>query len=153
MAIYSKPAGPYGHVYYARGHVGLTWLDNYAASSADAGVDLVKNPDAMLDPVISARILIKGIIDGRWNGRGKGFAFYEGADGFLSDAEAAEARRLVNVQDKAVQIAGYHRVFYQALIAGGYGAAVDVDPVAAPVASGGLLCLIRAALKALGVVK
>ena len=34
------------------------------------GVDLERDPDAMLDPVISARILIRGLIDGRWNGRG-----------------------------------------------------------------------------------
>jgi hypothetical protein len=72
VARYAQPAGPYGHVYYGRGHVQLTWLENYERSSADAGVDLVKNPDAMLDPVISARVLIRGIMDGRWNGQGKG---------------------------------------------------------------------------------
>jgi len=119
-AKYGKSAGPHGHAYYGRGHVQLTWLENYRASSADAGVDLVKNPDAMLDPVISARVLFRGLMDGRWNAKGKGLSYYEGDDDFLSDAEAAAARRTVNVQDKATLIAGYHRKFYDALVAAGW---------------------------------
>ncbi len=115
VARYSKSAGPYGHVYYGRGHVQLTWLDNYAKASKDAGVDLVANPDAALDPRISARLLILGLIDGRWNGHGHGLDHYEGADGKLSDAEAEEARRTVNGTDKAREIARYFRRFYDAL--------------------------------------
>ena len=120
VAKYAKPAGPYGHVYYGRGYPQLTWLENYAKCSEEAGVDLVENPDAMLDPRISARVLIRGIMDGRWNGRGKGLDDYEGEDDFLDDAEAIQARRTVNVQDKARLIAGYHRKFYNALSAGGW---------------------------------
>lgn len=121
VARYAQPQPPYGHVYYGRGHVQLTWLENYRRSSADAGVDLVANPDAMLDPVISARVLILGLIDGRWNGRGHGIQHYEGLDGLpgLSEVEAIAARRTVNVQDKAAQIAGYYRAFDAALVAGG----------------------------------
>lgn len=133
VAKYAKPAGPYGHVYYARGHMGMTWLDNYEKSSVDAGVDLVANPDAMLDPVISARVLIKGIIDGRWNGKGHGIDYYEGADDVLSDAEAEEARRLVNVQDKARLIAGYHRKFYSALELAGWQPVDKAKATAKPV--------------------
>ena len=120
VAKYAKPTGPYGHVYYGRGYPQLTWLENYEKCSEDAGVDLVKNPDSMLDPRISARVLIRGIMDGRWNGRGKGLDDYEGEDDFLDDAEAIQARRTVNVQDKARLIAGYHRKFYNALTAGGW---------------------------------
>lgn len=129
VAKYSRATGPYRHVYYGRGHVQLTWLENYEASSKDAGVDLVKDPDAMLDPVISARVLIRGIMDGRWNGQRKGLSHYEGDDDFLSDAEAAEARRTVNVKDKAVLIAGYHRAFYNALEKAGFG---SVQPSVEP---------------------
>jgi len=121
VARYSQPAGPYGHVYYGRGYPQLTWFENYDEASADAGVDLVANPDAMLDPVISARVLVRGIMDGRWNGRGRGIDYYEGGDDFLDDDEAIQARRTVNVQDKAKLIAGYHRKFYDALtLAGGW---------------------------------
>lgn len=117
VARYARPAGPYGHVYYGRGHVQLTWLENYRDSSADAGVDLVKDPDAMLDPVISARVLVKGLIDGRWSGKRKGLAHYEGTDDFLDQKEAEAARQTVNGSDKATLIAGYHKEFYNALAA------------------------------------
>lgn len=119
-AKYGQPAGPYGHVYYGRGHVQLTWHENYKRSSKDAGVDLEKFPDRMLDPTISARVLIKGIMDGRWNGQGKGIDFYEGQDDKLSREEAIEARRLVNVQDKAITIAVYFEHFYNALKSSGF---------------------------------
>jgi len=119
-AKYGQPAGPYGHVYYGRGHVQLTWHENYKRSSKDAGVDLEKFPDKMLDPTISARVLIKGIMDGRWNGQGKGIDFYEGSDDKLSREEATQARRLVNVQDKALTIAVYFEHFYNALKASGF---------------------------------
>ena len=130
VARYAQAVGPYGHWYYGRGLPQLTFLENYKASSADAGVDLVKNPDAMLDPVISARVLFRGLMDGRWNGKGKGISFYEGDDDFLSDAEAIAARRTINVQDKASLIAGYHRKFYNALTKAGWSSMVrpDVPP-------------------------
>lgn len=134
VARYAQPAGPHGHVYYGRGHVQLTWLENYAESSADAGVDLVKDPDKMLDPVISARVLFRGLMDGRWNGRGKGLSHYEGADHFLSDAEAEEARRTVNVKDKAALIAGYHRAYFNALSAAGWKPSGPVPASTAPAA-------------------
>jgi hypothetical protein len=121
VARYAKPQPPHGHVYYGRGHVQLTWLDNYRRSSADAGTDLVAKPDAMLDPVVSARVLIKGLIDGRWNGHGKGVGHYLPAD-------PVQARRTVNVLDKAQEIAGYYRAFLAALQVAGMPAARPAPP-------------------------
>lgn len=109
---YGKPAGPYGHVYYGRGQVQLTWLDNYHNSSKDAGVNLVKFPEKALDPVISARLLHAGLIDGRWNGRSAGIAFYLPTNG--SD-DLKNARRTVNITDKWLEIAGYYRSFLKAI--------------------------------------
>ncbi|WP_136661701.1 glycoside hydrolase family 19 protein [Nitratireductor sp. XY-223] len=105
---YCWPQGPYGHVYYGRGQVQLTWLDNYRRSSADAGVDLVKDPDKALDPVIGARILIRGLLDGRWNGKGFGIRHYLPDAG---DDDLRNARRTVNITDKWDLIAGYYRSF------------------------------------------
>lgn len=107
-ARYGRPAGPYGHVYYGRGYPQLTWLENYQRSSNDAGVDLVRYPDKMLDPVISARVLIRGLIDGRWNRHGKGVSYYLPHD-------PVGARYTVNVQDKASLIAGYYGKFLDAV--------------------------------------
>lgn len=126
---YGAPAGPYGHVYYGRGHVQLTWLDNYRTSSADAGVDLVKDPDAMLDPVISARVLVKGLLDGRWNGQGKGIAFYLPTSG---KDDLRGARRTVNITDKWELIGGYYGAFLAAIRAAG-GVEALTQPKVVPV--------------------
>lgn len=115
-ARYGQPTGPYNKAYYGRGHVQLTWQENYARSSSDAGVDLEREPDAMLDPVISARILICGLVDGRWNGRGCGVAHYLPCDG---PDNVKEARRTVNGTDKWDAIAGYYTAFLKAIEAGG----------------------------------
>ena len=115
-AKYGQPAGPYNKCYYGRGHVQLTWHENYARCSSDAGVDLERDPDAMLDPVISARILIRGLIDGRWNGAGRGAAYYlpdEGQDNLKG------ARRTVNGTDKWDVIGNYYAAFLKAIEASG----------------------------------
>jgi len=114
VAKYAQPQPPHGHVYYGRGQVQLTWLDNYRRSSADAGVDLVENPDAMLDPLISARVLIRGLMDGRWNGHGHGIHHYLGQGDWIN------ARRTVNVLDKAEKIAAYAHAFDAALLEAGF---------------------------------
>jgi hypothetical protein len=43
--------------YYGRGHLQLTWRENYATYGQQLGVDLVGNPDLALDPEVSARVL------------------------------------------------------------------------------------------------
>jgi hypothetical protein len=113
VARYAQPTGKYGHVYYGRGHVQLTWMENYDRSSKDAAYDLVAYPDKMLDPVISARVLIRGLLDGRWNGTGKGIAFYLDVD------DLKGARRTVNGTDKWELIAGYYHAFLKAIKAAG----------------------------------
>lgn len=133
VARYAKPTGPHNHVYYGRGHVQLTWLENYRDSSADAGVDLVANPDAMLDPVISARVLWRGLLDGRWNGRKQGLRYY------LDRGDVMQARRTVNVMDKAAEIAGYHAHFLGAISA----AWGQAKPAAPETQRGWLAMLLR----------
>lgn len=124
VAKYAQPQPPHGHVYYGRGHVQLTWKDNYARSSADAGADLVANPDAMLDPVISARVLVKGLIDGRWNGHGHGVQHYLGQGDWIN------ARRTVNVLDRGREIAAYAHAFDAALRDAGFeGRALSTNAV------------------------
>ncbi|MDA4843963.1 glycoside hydrolase family 19 protein [Hoeflea poritis] len=111
-ARYAQPEPPYGHCYYGRGQVQLTWKRNYRRSSKDAGVDLVRYPDKALDPVLGARILIKGLLDGRWNGKGFGIQHY------LPDTgkdDLRNARRTVNITDKWDLIAGYYRSFLAAI--------------------------------------
>ena len=112
VAKYAKPQPPHGHVYYGRGQVQLTWKKNYETSSADAGVDLVRFPDKVLDPVIGARILVRGLLDGRWNGHGHGIAHYLPDNG---TDDLRNARRTVNITDKWQQIADYYRSFLRSI--------------------------------------
>ena len=145
VAKYAKPQPPHGHVYYGRGHVQLTWKENYERSSPDAGADLVAHPDKMLDPVLSARILILGLLDGRWNGHGHGLRHY------LDRGDVRQARRTVNILDKADQIAGYYRAFLAAIEAAG-GAPRPAPRATLPDPdqhAGGIIAAILAALAAL----
>lgn len=109
-------AGSTGHVYYGRGHVQLTWEKNYRETGNRLGIDLVSNPDLMLEPELSARVLVEGLIDGRWNGDGFGIEHYLPEKG--SD-ELEGARRTVNITDKWSVIAGHYRVFLSAIEAAG----------------------------------
>ncbi len=110
-----------GKAYFGRGQVQITWRENYDRSSQDAGVNLVEQPEQMLVPVISAKILTRGIQDGRWNGsrpphRHKGIAHYLPTNG---PDDLKNARRTVNLTDKWDLIAHYYRAFLKAIQAGG----------------------------------
>lgn len=105
-AKYGKPAGPWGHVYYGRGYVQLTWLDNYQREGIAA------DPDKALEPEFAAELMFKGLLDGRWNGLGKGLVFYLPTGG-LDDLK--NARRTVNITDHWEEIAGFYRQFMAAI--------------------------------------
>jgi putative chitinase len=52
---YGKPAGPHGKIYYGRGPIQLTWLDNYVdftASMVERGItkDFVRHPELVAEP-------------------------------------------------------------------------------------------------------
>lgn len=149
-ARYAQPEPPYGHSYYGRGQVQLTWKRNYERSSPDAGVDLVKYPDNALDPVIGARVLVRGLLDGRWNGKGLGIRHYL-PDGGPDDLR--NARRTVNITDKWQLIGGYYEAFMSAIKeAGGVpkkGTTAKPKPPTKPDAprKGGLLATILSFFK------
>ncbi len=112
---YGKPAGPFGQVYYGRGYVQLTWLRNYQAATTRLAahglraVDLVKTPDAAMEPDIAAAVLVFGMLEGWFTGRKLGDFF----TGVRSDW--VDARTIINGHDKAATIAGYALHFYHAL--------------------------------------
>lgn len=55
--------------YYGRGFVQLTWKANYQKFSDLLGIDLVSNPDLVLEPIYAAFIIVKGMRDGNFTGR------------------------------------------------------------------------------------
>lgn len=121
---YGKPAGPYGKVYYGRGLVQLTWLDNYNRASREIGVDFVRQPERALEPALAVRIMFAGMEEGWFTG--KKLADYLPGD-------YVNARRIINGTDRAKLIAGYAGSFQRALKAAGYGVAAEpVAPQPAP---------------------
>lgn len=108
---YGRPDGPYGHVYYGRGFVQLTWLANYERASKEIGTDFVKNPDLVMQLRHAVEILFTGMEHGWFTARK------------LSDylpGDYRHARRIINGMDKAGKIAGHARAFEAALDAANY---------------------------------
>lgn len=103
---YSKPRPPHGFVFYGRGYVQLTHLENYAKEG------IADEPDRALEPKFAARLLFKGLLDGRWNGRGRGVSHYLPTGG---PYDLKNARRTVNITDHWQEIAGYFREFMAAI--------------------------------------
>ncbi len=104
----------YGHVYYGRGHVQLTWADNYKRMGDILGIPLLQNPDLALDPDYSARILVEGMMRGKSN---RGDFTGKALEDYFNDHkdDPVGARRIVNGTDKANLIATYHKTFLDAL--------------------------------------
>lgn len=108
---YAKSDGPHGHAYYGRGYVQLTHLENYKTQSDKLGIDLVKFPDKALETPIALQILAGGMLAGDFNGKGFGLGHYVNE----TKQDFVGARRTVNVQDRADEIAGYAELFLAAL--------------------------------------
>lgn len=107
---YALPDPETGKSYFGRGHVQLTWARNYQKMGAKISADLYRNPDLALDPVISAKVLVRGSLDGDFTGKC--------LDDYLP-SDPKGARRVINGLDKASQIAAYHRDFLVAIEAAG----------------------------------
>lgn len=100
---YGKPVN--GQVYYGRGYVQLTWINNYRAMSPVVGEDLVANPDDALKPSFAAKIMFYGMEHGVFTG-------HKLADYITpTHSDYVNARRIVNGTDKAALIASYARNF------------------------------------------
>lgn len=114
-----------GKAYYGRGDVQVTWKYNYERLSkivvdhqGKKGVDLVTQPELMLNPHYSTQATLLGFALGLYTGkRAERYLDFETPD-------YVNARRCINGTDKAEIIAGYAKRFEQALNLG-HGRAVD----------------------------
>lgn len=99
-----------GHVYYGRGLVQLTWIDNYKSMSKILGFDLVSNPDLALRPDIASKIMFEGMARGTFTGKKLSHFFN------AKIADWVNARTIINRLDRAAEIAGYAKAFHSDLI-------------------------------------
>jgi predicted chitinase len=100
----------YPHV--GMGYVQLTWLENKVRVGKLLGIDLVTDPNSLLDPDIASEIMIKGMVFGWFTGVG----FHRKCPVYrYNKASYVRARKIVNGTDKADLIAGYAMIFEKAL--------------------------------------
>jgi putative chitinase len=111
--------------WYGRGHVQLTWEENYRKADAKLGLGgaLVANPDVALDPEVSSEVLVVGSVEGWFSGDKKGrhtLARHLPNGDTATRTQFKNARRIINILDKADLIAGYALVYQDALKKMGY---------------------------------
>jgi putative chitinase len=93
-----------GKRYMGRGYVQITGRTNYQKASRLVGKDLVSDPDLALEPEISAKIIVDGMVNGWFTGKKMAdFTYYR------------DMRRVVNAMDKADLIASHAERFETAL--------------------------------------
>lgn len=105
--------------WYGRGDVQLTWESNYRKADKELGLNgaLVKDPDLALDKDISAKIIVRGMKEGWFSGDSKGrhdLARHL-PDEIATREQFKQARRIINLMDKADMIAGVALKFQEAL--------------------------------------
>ena len=114
---YGEPVDPYGNCYYGRGHVQLTWSENYLNGENilrdKYGLDcpIHEFPERMLEDEPSALILMDGSVYGWFTGASLQ-QYFSKAKGI---EDPVNARRVINGTDKADLIAGYFWKFKAAL--------------------------------------
>lgn len=101
--------------FFGRGYVQITWEENYVKAGKILGVDFVKSPEKLLEPRYAAPILIQGMVEG-WFTNKKLSDYIT-----LKKSDFRNARRIVNLMDKADLIAGYAKEYDRDLLAEGYG--------------------------------
>ena len=108
---YLKAVGDYGHWYYGRGYVQITWMDNYKRFAKLLGIDLYQYPDLALKPDTAAKILVIGMMQGLFSSKKLSDYVNEKTCDYL------RARKVVNGTDQAARIAQYAKTFDGYLIA------------------------------------
>ncbi len=109
-----------GYRYSGKGWPQLTGRANYINFGQMLGLDLVGNPDLVLEPAIGAKVLITGMLDGLFTGKKLSDYFT------ATKQDATQARAIINgdVAANGAKIAGYWKAFRQALNLG--------DPAVSP---------------------
>lgn len=95
--------------WYGRGFVQLTWKENYEFAGKKLNLDLTTDPDKVMEPEISADILVLGSKEG-W------FTDKKLSDYItLQKSDFRNARKIINGTDKADLIAGIAQDYDQQL--------------------------------------
>ena len=99
-----------GVKFAGRGQVQLTGRTNYFNMGNYLKLDLINNPDLLLDNKVSARVLVHGILEGSFTG--------VGINRYVTNLKTdyVNARRIINGVDKANEIASIATQFEKAIV-------------------------------------
>lgn len=100
-----------GQFYAGKGYVQITGKDNYRKFSLLLNIDLLRFPDLALDPVIASKILVIGSLRGLFTTKKLSDYIRHGYR-----LEFVSARRVINGNDKALDIALHAEKFLECLI-------------------------------------
>lgn len=105
-----------GNVYYGRGLVQVTWIENCKALTDLAhaqgfDVDFVANPDLLLEPKWAVWAMFEGMSRGTFTKKKLSDYFND------RTADWMNARRIINGLDHAAEVAGNGKMFFADLIA------------------------------------
>lgn len=100
--------------WYGRGYVQLTWEKNYKRAGRKLGLDLTTDADAVMEPEVSYKIMLRGMQEGWFTGK----KMSDYMSGGKKDYQGA--RRIINGTDKAALIARHAKGFETALLEAGY---------------------------------
>lgn len=98
-----------GFRYRGRGYVPLLWRDNYEKFGRFLGLELVGNPDCVLNPDVAWRIMFAGMTEGLFTGENLLKYFNEVNTNWI------EARKIIHDSDDAELIAEQAKKFFNAL--------------------------------------
>lgn len=107
-----------GARYAGRGYVQLTGRTNYARAERELGVPLVTQPDLAMRDDVAAKVMRRGMDEGWFTGRS--FSTYLPPVSPGSLPTFTQARRIINGQDCAAEIASYAMAFQGYLQAAGW---------------------------------
>jgi hypothetical protein len=113
--------------WYGRGFVQLTWRDNYVKAGKALKLDLTTDPSKVMEPNVSAEILVVGSLEGWFTKKKLGDYIT------LQKSDYLNARRIINGMDKASDIAALARAYEAALLDEGYGVTQPPADYVAPV--------------------
>lgn len=112
--------------WFGRGLIQITHERNYRKLGDRLGVDLVGDPSLALDPEISARIAIVGMVEGLFTGRSLRDVKWDEPDPKRRARAVRGARRIVNGPDGSdAEVAAMHEAYVAALLAAGYAPIVE----------------------------